>query len=349
MNPTKTQAEFCEKHNITFDQFIGKTPIEGDLDLHSIKKLPEGFTPIVRGYLWLESLRFIPEGFNPTVGDYLDLDSVRELPKGFSPVVGGSLHLSSVSELPEWFSPTVGGYLHLSSATVLSKGFNPIVGGYLSLSSVKVIPEGFSPIVGGSMYLDSVTELPEGFNPTVGWDLSLASVDTLPKGFNPTVEGYVRIKGRALDESEYTRKKMNFIDFKNGHISCDGILMCVTSHKGNVWKGHKIGSSDNLYLVSDGNSRYAHGKTLKEAKEDLIFKVDGRRPDDFEHLTTESVLSFEESIIAYRVITGACSYGVKDYIRNRLSSKKKEFRMSEVIELTKKEYGGNSFSNFINQ
>jgi len=307
MNPTKIQLEFCEKHNITFDQFTGKKIIMGSLHLSLVTKLPKGFSPIVSRGLYLNSIKVLPEGFNPTVGGGFHLGSVTHLPKGFNPTVGGGLVLYSVTELPE--------------------GFNPTVGNTLYLNSVKVIPKGFSP--------------------TVGSHLNLKSVKTIPKGFNPIVGECIHIKNRVLDESEYNKKDTNFIDFKNGYIKCDDIFMQVTSHKGNVWKGHRIGSSDDLYLVSDGNSRYAHGDTLKEAKEDLIFKVDGRRPDDFEHLNEESVLSFEESIIAYRVITGACSYGVKDYIRNRLPSKQKEFLMSEVIELTKDEYGGESFRTFV--
>jgi len=349
MNPTKIQLEFCEKHNITFDQFIGKTPIEGSLDLWDITEIPKQFNPTVSGYLDLDSVTELPKGFSPIVGGYLGLRLVEILPEGFSPIVGGTLNLNSVEILPEGFSPIVGGTLNLNSVEILPEGFSPTVGGLLDLDSVTELPKGFSPIVGGGLGLDSVTEISKGFNPTVGGHLGLDSVTEISKGFNPTVGWRVHIKDRTLNESEYTQKETNFFDFKNGYIQCDDIFMQVTSHKGNVWKGRRIASPYDLYLVSDGNSRYAHGKTLKEAKEDLIFKVDGRRPNDFEHLTAESVLSFEESIIAYRVITGACSYGVKDYIKNRLPSKQKEFRMSEVIELTKDEYGGNSFSNFINK
>ena len=327
MKPTKTQLDFCENNSITFDQFTGQMPIMGSLILGLVTSIPEGFSPIIECNLDLASVKVLPERFSPTVGNTLNLSSVLEISKGFAPTVGGTLNLSSVLEIPEGFNPTVGGSLNLSSVQKLPKGFSPTVWRYLLLDSIKVLPEGFSPIVGGA--------------------LEAPLAEAVPKGFNPTVEWCVYMGGRSLDSSEYTKKKMNFIDFKNGFIKCDGVFMQVVSHKGNVWKGCRFGSSDDLYLVSDGNNRYAHGETLKQAKEDLIFKVDGRRPDDFEHLTAESVLSFEESIIAYRVITGACSYGVKDYIRNRLPQKQEEFRMSEVIRLTRNEYGGENFSKFI--
>jgi len=145
----------------------------------------------------------------------------------------------------------------------------------------------------------------------------------------------------------YTKLEGDFIDFGNGFIKCDGIFMEVTSHRGKVWRGHKVGSAQEIVLITDGNGKYSHGETLKEAKEDLIFKLDGRRPDDFNHLTKDTVLSMEEGIVAYRVITGACSFGVKDYLKNRLPKRKKQFSVKEIMELTANEYGGNRFAEFV--
>jgi hypothetical protein len=44
--------KFCKKHNLTIDQFHGKEPITGDLDLRSVTALPDGFNPTVGGYLY---------------------------------------------------------------------------------------------------------------------------------------------------------------------------------------------------------------------------------------------------------------------------------------------------------
>ena len=70
-----TKEQFCKKHGLTEDQFLGKEKISGYLDLGSLTSIPEGFNPIVGCYLDLSSLTSIPEGFNPTVGGYLDLGS----------------------------------------------------------------------------------------------------------------------------------------------------------------------------------------------------------------------------------------------------------------------------------
>jgi hypothetical protein len=131
------------------------------------------------------------------------------------------------------------------------------------------------------------------------------------------------------------------------YIMVDGIFTEVVSKRGNVWKVKKVNTKNEFYLISDGE-KYAHGNTLKEAKEDLIFKIGNRTKEDYKGLKLDSVLSIEEGIQCYRVITGACSFGVKDFMQNRMKDKKKEYSISEIIEMTEGEYGGNTFKKFFN-
>ena len=65
---TKAIQEFCKTNNLTYEQFIGKDSVGGNLDLEGLTSIPEGFNPTVGGYLDLGGLTSIPEGFNPTVG-----------------------------------------------------------------------------------------------------------------------------------------------------------------------------------------------------------------------------------------------------------------------------------------
>ena len=120
----------------------------------------------------------------------------------------------------------------------------------------------------------------------------------------------------------------------------------VVSHKGNAWRVKKLNSDKVFYLITDGNGKYAHGDTLKEAKEDLIYKLDGRNKSDFAGLTLDSELSFEEAVVCYRVITGACSFGVKDYIKSRLGKRFKTDSIKNIIKRTEGEYGNKVFSDF---
>jgi len=57
-------------------------------------------------------------------------------------------------------------------------------------------------------------------------------------------------------------------------------------------------------------------------------------------------MTFEQSIECYRVITGACSFGTKDFVSNRLIKKEKEYTIAQIIEATKGEYGNSTFKHF---
>ena len=240
--------------------------------------------------------------------------------------VGGSLSLNRLTSIPEGFNPTVGWYLDLSSLTSIPKGFNPTVGGSLDLGSLTSIPKGFNPTVGGSLYLGSLTSIPKGFNPTVGGDLSLGS--GLKSNYKRLPNGYL-------------------FSWQNGkYILADEIFTEVISHRGNVYHVRKIASKEIIYLITDGNGNWSHGDTLKEAKSDLMFKISNRTKDDYTNLKLTDLLSFEDAIICYRVITGACSFGTKEFITNRLKDKKKKYTISEIIKVTTGEYGNKTFVEF---
>ncbi len=279
----------------------------------------------IEGDLDLKSLTSIPEGFNPTVGGYLDLPSLTSIPEGFNPTVGYSLDLESLTSIPEGFNPTVGGNLYLRSLTS--------------------IPEGFNPTVGWNLVLRNLTSIPEGFNPTVGWNLYLRSLTSIPEGFNPTVGGTLYLpKGLT---SNYTKLPENHLfSWQDGkYIKVDGIFTEVVKQKGNVYHVKKLNEDKVFYLITDGE-RWSHGDTLKEAKMDLVYKVTNKTKDDYKGLTLSSVLSFEEAVVCYRVLTGACSFGVKDFVKNKLIKIEKEYSIETIIEKTIGCYGNEEFKNY---
>ena len=130
-------------------------------------------------------------------------------------------------------------------------------------------------------------------------------------------------------------------------LHVDKILSEVVENKGNVYHVRNGVNEPISYVVTDGNNHWAHGSTLEEAKQDLLFKVNERDKSDYENLTLDSELTFDESVVCYRVITGACSFGTQDYLEHRLPKPKKEkYTIKEMIELTKNEYGGDTFRQF---
>jgi len=104
---------------------------------------------------------------------------------------------------------------------------------------------------------------------------------------------------------------------------------------------------EDCVAVKKGNV-YSHGDTLKQAKADLIYKMSERDMSEYEGLTLDSVLTLEEWIVFYRSCTGACSFGTKDFVDNRLTVKKKKYSAREIIELTNGEYGNEKVAEFFN-
>ena len=301
-----TKQDFCKKFGITEDQFYGKEKIEGSLDLSSITSIPEGFNPTVGWSLYLNSVTSIPEGFNPTVGESLFLNRVTSIPDGFNPTVGESLVLNSVTS----------------------------------------IPEGFNPTVGHSLYLESVTSIPEGFNPTVGLSLHLESVTSIPEGFNPTIGESLFLKEGISNQKTSLPEDYVFTWQDGKYIKCDGILTEVISKKGNVYRVKKLEDTVVSYLVTDGHGKWSHGETLKEARDDLIFKIGDVDKSKFENLQLSDSLSFAECIECYRVVTGACSFGVKNFLARKIKRRKKSYKISEIVDLTEGEYGSDIFMEF---
>ena len=205
-------------------------------------------------------------------------------------------------------------------------------------------------IIGGSLYLRSVTSIPEGFNPTVGGGLDLRSVTSIPEGFNPTVGEslYLRSGSRYIGvQVASPHISARYLWRNNGYIKVDNIFTRIISERGNVMRVQRIAHKEIEYLVTDGDGRWAHGKTLKEAKDSLIYKISSRDTSKYQIWELGTEVTHAEAIEAYRVITGACVLGTRHFCETILGDKKKDkYTIAEVIELTKGQYGAETFKSF---
>ena len=125
----------------------------------------------------------------------------------------------------------------------------------------------------------------------------------------------------------------------------DNVLSKIITKKGNVYKVINNGKTEESYVVTDGEN-FAHGKTIKTAKNDLIFKIGQRDTSAFEDLTLESVIDFETAVKAYRNITGSCESMTKDFA---LANKKDSYTIQELIDLTEGQFNHNLFKEFFNR
>ena len=118
----------------------------------------------------------------------------------------------------------------------------------------------------------------------------------------------------------------------------DGIFSRVISNKSGV-KKVKTENGNILYVVHDDNGNSAHGKTIKQAREDLIYKnvakFDGAIPKK---------ATGKEWIGIYRAVTGACAAGVKCFVDGTGKSLDDTYTSTEISKLIKGQYGAEKFA-----
>ena len=281
--------------------------------------------------------------------------------------MGGSLYLrnTGITSLPD--NLTVGGSLYLRDTGITSLPDNLTVGGslYLRNTGITSLPDNLT--VGGSLYLSDtgITSLPD--NLTVGGSLDLRNTGITSLPDNLTVGGSLDLRDTGITDTSKVNRTLSAearrkIAAKQNmcltwewsgrtYIKVDGIFSVVDKHHGNVWCVHQLGSKKQTYIVTDGENHYAHGDSIDEARKDLVYKICDRNKSEYESLTLESKLTYNEAVECYRVITGACSAGTRDFCKNILpeSKRKEKYTVREIIELTKGQYGSEAFKNFFNK
>ncbi len=152
-----------------------------------------------------------------------------------------------------------------------------------------------------------------------------------------SIKGYLFEKGNKFYYSE---------DKENEYIIVDNILSKVISRKGNVLKVINYYKDKESYIIKDGDL-YSHGETIKEARESLIYKISSRDTSVYKDLTLDSVLTKDECIKLYRVITGACESGTKYFVSKQDPSKVKDkYSIKELIDLTEGQYGNSELKKY---
>ena len=237
--------------------------------------------------------------------------------------------------------------LNLSSLTQIPPGFNPTVGGSLYLPSLTQIPENFNPTVGGNIDLSSLTQIPEDFNPTAGGYLDLSSLTQIPPGFNPTVGGALYLPNHL--QASIKPLTNNAIFWGEKYLKADGIFTEILHKKGNIYRVKKLNSDKEFYAVTDNNGNWAHGDTLREATQDLDFKIKSDKDlEEYKILSLDHIFTKDQAVTAYRLITGSCKFGVNQFLQAQ-ELLKDNYSVKEIIELTEDQYGGNKFKNFFNK
>lgn len=286
--------------------------------------------------------------------------TVESLPDGL--IVEGYLYLTNakIKSLPKGLK--VGGSLYLCHSLIESLPDDLIVGGNLDLSytSIEVLPKGLTVAGDIDLRYAKIKSLTENLVVAGDFDLSHTPIDSLPE--NLIVGGYLElgntriehlpkdlilggsVYGMNVDETQYKHLKNG--DYVPGkYLYADNILTHVKSSKQINGYTFYIGKIKGNNVLSDGTN-YAHCSTLREGLADILYKTSASRgAEQYEHLTKESIVTLNEAITMYRVITGACKRGTESFVSSQ-KELKQEYLVSEIIKFTRGQFGSKQFAAF---
>ena len=240
-----------------------------------------------------------------------------------------------------------GGSLDLSDTPITSLPDGLTVGGSLVLGGtpIKSLPEGLT--VGGALYLSGtpIKSLPEGLT-VGGWlDLSCTQIKSLPDGL--TVGGIILSNARLTNPTAYHELRNG--DYVEGkYLFCDGMLTHVKRKKQIGNYTYYIGRIKGKNVIYDGEN-YAHCKGLKGGINDLEFKrAKERGAEQYEGYKLDTVVTYDDAITMYRIITGACKAGTEQFISS-LREVKDKYTVLEIIDITKGQYRAEVFRAFFDK
>ena len=128
-----------------------------------------------------------------------------------------------------------------------------------------------------------------------------------------------------------------------GFSFADGILARIVSRRGPVSRVIICGKTDVTFIITDGDV-HSHGKTLKEARDGLLYKIRNHDTSEFKAWNLNTVVTKRDAIRAYRSITGACELGVRMWMEK--GERPEKITVQGVIDLTAGAYGCDVFKEF---
>ena len=270
--------------------------------------------------------------------------------------VGGAIYARGADTKTAFPKLTsVGGYIYASGADTKT-AFPKLtsVGGYIDARGADTktaFPKLTS--VGGSIYAsgaDTKTAFPK--LTSVGCSIDASGADT------KTAFPKLTSVGCSIDASgEKSSIKQNdpcamprCSDLLSRSFSAagfsftDGVLARIVSMRGRVLRVVICGATKTSYLVTDGNA-WSHGETLAAARDSLLFKIGSRDTTEFKSWSLDKLVSKKDAIRAYRIITGACEGGVKNWLGQRKTPEKLTVRA--IVDLTRGAFGHETFREFV--
>jgi len=157
------------------------------------------------------------------------------------------------------------------------------------------------------------------------------------------------LKNNKLVRLSYYNHDPIYRDIKNVKL-VDGYTMTINSTKQlDQYKIHKTYYIDDYFhddipqkvFIAEQDNLYAHGKSIKEAIEDLEFKKLSQlgANEHIKRIIKQGYMSAQD----YRLLTGACREGTNRFLDDNDLTWKDTKSIDEVIKLTKGNYGHTVF------
>ena len=301
----------------------------------------------------------IPDNFVVGGNFYCENNKLTKLviPDNF--VIGGSFycHINQLTKLviPDNFAVGGGFYCDNNKLTELIIPDNFVIGGSFYCNNNQltklVIPDNF--VVGGNFYCENnkLTKLVIPDNFVIGGSF-YCHINQLTKLVIPdkfVIGGSFSCSSNQLKEQPKSPKKLEQ-GYYGHYCYYDNILRRVDKVK--EIDGYIAYITPFDVVMVDKNGISAHGKTVKEARRDLIFKTTKRDTSQYRNININEERDLDYLYVAYRNITGSCKLGTEEFMmQNNINEDNKPKSIKEVIELTcnKKAYRSDVFKEFFSR
>jgi hypothetical protein len=213
------------------------------------------------------------------------------------------------------------------------------VGGSLDLQGTQItaLPDGLH--VGGSLYLQGtqITALPDGLRVGGSLDLQGTQITALPDG--------LRVE-EVLFDGQIGGQTFAVFDGTGSVVLSEkdiGGVLVRHCRKSEFEDGKLTG--DKFYVASrDGEN--AHGETIQEATEQLMFKGGARDVEQYRDMPLDTVKTPSEWALIYRVVTGACQFGTREFVKSK-GEMKESYSLAEILEETRGAWGHDQFRSVV--
>ena len=169
-----------------------------------------------------------------------------------------------------------------------------------------------------------------------------------------TKTAFPKLKHKNTNKAkQIARKKLKSVLLKSGYMLQDGILSKhLASRKlANgliVHAGIIVGKTDKIYVIETPKGVYAHGDTVKQARDSLLYKLDNNRDTTpYKAWTLDTSITKRQAIQSYMAITGACATGTRHFVETTFGGKvPARTTVRKVIEMTAGQYGSDVYRDF---